>query len=81
MQMPRNLEDIAIFVETRVQESLHLDYKSSKAIDDKKRNEIAKDVSSFSNSDGGLIIYGVEEEQHLPVKIDNGVDHKKYTRE
>jgi len=81
MEIPRTIDNINSFVENRVQESLHLDYKASKAIDDSKRNEMAKDVSAFSNSDGGLIIYGVKEEQHLPIEVDGGVDHKKYSRE
>ncbi|MEE9337628.1 MAG: hypothetical protein V3U87_06075 [Methylococcaceae bacterium] len=28
-----------------------------------------------------MLIYGVREEKHLPIEIDDGVDHKKYTRE
>ena len=32
--------------------------------DDKKKNEIAKDVSAFANSDGGIIIYGISEIGH-----------------
>lgn len=81
MEIPRSIEEIKSYIDNRVQESLHLDYKISKAIDDSKRNEIAKDVSAFSNSDGGIIVYGVKEDQHLPVEVDGGVDHKKYTRE
>ena len=57
-----------------IKEALHYHYK----ITDK---EIAKDVSAFANSDGGCIIYGIEEDKHLPKKIDSGVDHDKYTRE
>ena len=32
--------------------------------DDKKKAEIAKDVSAFANSDGGIILYGIEEQEH-----------------
>lgn len=81
MEVPSTIEEIKAYIDNRVQESIRLDYKLSKAIDDSKRNEIAKDVSAFSNSDGGLLIYGIREEQHLPVEIDEGVDHEKYTRE
>ena len=53
-------------------ESLHLDYKDKRSltppgrggqgIDKQKRAEdISKDVSSFLNSDGGVLIYGVPE--------------------
>src|SRR5205823_5737014 len=63
------------------QESLHLDYKDSRAIDSSKFAEIAKDVSAFANSDGGLIIYGVQEKDHLPIGKDGGIDHNRYSRE
>ena len=71
----------------QVQESLHLDYKSSMALsddkvsDNKRRAEIAKDVSSFAISDGGIIVYGIEEEGHLPIRIDGGIEHDIYNRE
>ena len=32
--------------------------------------EISKDVSSFANADGGTIIYGMIEDDHFPVEID-----------
>ena len=53
-------------------ENLHLDYKDKRSllprgrggggIDKQKRaNDVSKDVSSFLNSDGGILIYGVPE--------------------
>jgi hypothetical protein len=76
--LPANLADIDSLVRNQVPESIHLDYKASPALDPKKRDEIAKDVSAFANSDGGLLIYGIEEDKasHLPVRIDAGVDPK-----
>jgi predicted HTH transcriptional regulator len=76
--LPVNLADIESLVRNKVQESIHLDYKASPALDPKKSDEIAKDVSAFANSDGGLLIYGVEEDKasHLPVQIDAGVNPK-----
>lgn len=81
MNIPKTKSDLKKFIDDRVQEGLHLDYKSSLAISDKKRKDIAKDVSAFANSDGGLIIYGIVEEGHLPVSIDGGINHKQYSRE
>ena len=81
MDIPKTVEALNLLIKNEVQESTHLDYKASPAIDNKKKGEIAKDASAFANSDGGIIIYGIQENEHLPVKIDEGVDHSKYTRE
>jgi hypothetical protein len=81
MELPTTLQDIDKLISTQTQESLHLDYKDSRAVDKSKRAEISKDVSAFANSDGGAIIYGVIEQDHLPVSRDSGVDQAHYTRE
>ncbi|MCM1030022.1 MAG: ATP-binding protein [Oscillibacter sp.] len=58
--------DIQYLIDNGVEESIHLDFKAAGALakDDKKKNEIAKDVSAFANSDGGIIIYGISEIGH-----------------
>lgn len=63
------LEDL---INNRIEEDLNLDYKASGALErsDKKANEISKDISAMANSDGGKIIYGITENEHLPEKID-----------
>ncbi len=81
MKLPENIEDLYLLIKNEVQENIHLDYKDSRAIDKNKRHEIAKDVSAFANSDGGILIYGIREEEHLPIEIDQGVDHSIFTRE
>jgi Putative DNA-binding domain len=60
-----------------VEESLSLDYKraDSLAKTDGKKVEVTKDVSSFANSSGGVLIYGVAEfddepRKHLPERLD-----------
>jgi len=80
MKPPTTLAEIQALIDNSVAESIHLDYKGSEALVG-KTSEIAKDVSAFANSDGGIIIYGVREEGRLPKSIDQGVDHKKRTRE
>ena len=83
MNFPKTLEEIQQLILNQIQESLHLDYKSGDALDPLRVRvaEIAKDVSSFANSDGGVIIYGVTEQNQLPSKIDDGVDHNRFSRE
>lgn len=81
MNLPKNVQDLQRYISNQVQENLHLDYKGSESLNPKKRHEIAKDVSAFANSDGGMIIYGLREENHLPVKIDNGADHEQFSKE
>lgn len=65
------------FIENSVEESLTLEYKSADSLgrQDKKKNEITKDISSMANSAGGIVIYGITEydqndKRHLPEKLD-----------
>ncbi|MFN0100875.1 MAG: helix-turn-helix domain-containing protein [Bryobacteraceae bacterium] len=79
--VPESRSDIEELIRNELQESIHLDYKDSRAVSSKARDEIAKDVSAFANSDGGVLIYGVSETNHLPTSIDQGVDDAAYSRE
>jgi hypothetical protein len=54
MFVPRSIADIEKMILDQVQENIHLDYKESRAIRKNARDDIAKDVSSFANSDGGV---------------------------
>ena len=79
----RSEEDILSLIRNKVEENISLDYKESRSlsINDKSKGEISKDVSAFANSTGGIIIYGVKEEGHIPVEIDNGFDPIEITKE
>lgn len=79
--VPQTLADIERMIRSQQQESVHLDYKAGRAINLKARDDIAKDVSAFANAAGGLLIYGVEEKDHLPVRIDEGVADAECSRE
>jgi hypothetical protein len=65
-------------IDDKIEENLSLDYKCSKSLSDiteKTKIEITKDISSFANSAGGIIIYGIKEfdekdKKHLPERID-----------
>lgn len=63
------LEDL---IHKKLEESQYLEYKASGALinNDRNKKEISKDISSFANADGGMIIYGISEENHLPIAID-----------
>jgi len=65
------------YIDNSIEENIHLDYKSADSLgkSDGKKKEVSKDVSAFANSDGGIIIYGINEfnkatKRHLPEKID-----------
>jgi hypothetical protein len=74
MNIPQSIEDLEKYIKLEIAESIHLDYKASPALSKKKRDEICKDVSSFANSDGGMLIYGIIEEDALPTALDMGVE-------
>lgn len=73
-----NQIDLEILIKNKIEESVHLDYKDPKALSNNA--EIAKDVSSFANSDGGNIIYGIQEDNHKPCSLipinENGLREK-----
>ena len=57
-------KELQEFVKENLSEDSHLDFKDSRAISDwtrEQRGEMAKDVSSFANAGGGIIIYGAVE--------------------
>jgi len=83
IQTPESEADLIALVTTAVQENIGLDYKESRALanTDSCKNEISKDVSAFANSAGGIIIYGIAENGHVPIKVDEGVDGSIITKE
>ncbi len=76
-------EEIQKLIDSEVEESLHLEYKACKALKKEEgcKKELSKDVSSFANSDGGTIIYGVIERDNKPIKIDVGFDPNDISKE
>jgi len=82
MIFPQTSLEIQSLMNDEVQESLHLDYKEARAVGKTphQKTEIAKHVSAFANSDGGVLVYGIKEAGHLPNSI-TGIDHSQFTRE
>ena len=76
------IEDIKQLITNEVEENIHLDYKAAGSLskEPKKKEEIAKDVSAFANSDGGIIVYGIEEKEHKASSI-SYIDGNIYTKE
>ena len=64
-------------------ESLTLEFKRSDSLrnSDSVKTELSKDVSAMANSAGGRIIYGIEENNHVPQGLDQGSDDTQINRE
>lgn len=72
-------------IENRVEENLNLEYKAAMALDKHPTRtiEISKDISAFANSDGGILIYGIKEDnqlKHIPKELDP-VNRKNFPKE
>lgn len=76
-------DDLLDLIRLGIQEGLELDYKQCDALQksDGKKNEISKDVSSFANSAGGVIVYGMKENKHTPTSIDIGYNPVEISKE
>jgi len=80
-----DIEYLNHLIASGIEENAELEYKAADALllNDKKITEATKDVSAFANSNGGILIYGIRENQtakHLPGSIDP-VDRKTSSKE
>jgi len=75
-------QDLLSLIENGVEERTDLEYKRGDALtaNDTGKNEISKDVSALANGVGGIIVYGMMEEQRMPRRFD-GVDPTRVTKE
>lgn len=75
-------KDIYDLINNEIEESIYLDFKAGGALgkSDGKRKEISKDVSAFANSDGGVIIYGLNEKNHKADSF-SFIDGNEFTKE
>lgn len=69
-------------ITNNVEESINLDFKSAGSLDksDRKKAEITKDISAFANSDGGVIIYGICESNHVANEF-SYINGNEFTKE
>jgi hypothetical protein len=75
-------KDIQSLIDNEIEESIHLDFKSAGSLDksDGKKKELSKDIAAFANSDGGIIIYGIEEKGHKADSL-SFVNGNEFTKE
>ncbi len=56
--------DLSRLIDDAVPESLYLDYKQTLILGDREeKKEFLRDVTSFANAEGGLLVYGVQEDR------------------
>ena len=78
-----NEDDLEALIRSKTKESIELEYKSSEALSrtDNKKKELSKDVSALANSAGGVIVYGIVEDGHTPVRLDDGFNPSDISKE
>ena len=76
-------DDLLALISEQVTESLTLDYKASASLQrtEGRKGELSKDVSAFANSAGGILVYGIREDGHVPTGIDDGLDPTDISKE
>lgn len=74
------IEDIQALIDNHAEESVHLELKRANALSKENADKITKTFSAFANSDGGVVIYGVAEQDHVASDY-SFVDGNKVTSE
>ena len=78
-------EDLLELIQIKAEENLHRDWKDSRSPDrtNHAKTEISKDISAFANSDGGVVVYGIEQEKQppYPAKALSPIDPAKFSHE
>ncbi len=75
-------QDILNILNSRLEESINIEFKSGDALSNLQshKKEISKDVSAFANSDGGLIFYGINENNHIASSL-SYIDGNQFNKE
>jgi hypothetical protein len=77
-----NQKTLGLLISNGTEESTHLEFKRAESLEknDNRKKEMAKDVSAFANSDGGTIIYGIEESKYKASGF-SFIDGRIFTKE
>ncbi|MBK8342941.1 MAG: ATP-binding protein [Bacteroidetes bacterium] len=77
-----NIDFIESLIANEIEESINIEFKSAEALakTDAKKKEISKDVGAIANSNGGIIIYGINEVEHKATSL-SFVDGDEFTKE
>jgi len=74
-------DELQSLIDNKVSEVVDLEYKGSDSLakTEGKKKEVSKDISAMANSNGGVVIYGIEtypeyKRKHIPKDFDNGVE-------
>ncbi len=75
-------DDINDLINNQIEEAIDLEFKEAGALNntDSNKNEISKDVASFANSAGGIIVYGISETEHKATST-SLIDGNRITKE
>ncbi len=71
------VRDIEKIIHNNLTEMKNLEFKRLAALTPDSKNEISKDISSFANSGGGIIIYGIAETKEgnsIILELEDGLD-------
>lgn len=61
MMQTLTIDDLRSLLAVEAREDVHLEFKRSAILIERKANDLSKEICAFANSDGGRIIVGIEE--------------------
>jgi hypothetical protein len=72
------IDELDDLIKHKVKEDQFLEFKSGQEVEDKDAAKTIRDyMCGFANSDGGVLIIGVDTSSGIPIKIDGCNNHKK----
>lgn len=77
-----DIDFVNSLISNEIEESINIEFKSAEALSkvDSKKKELSKDVSAIANSNGGIIVYGINEVNHKAESI-SFIDGNEFSKE